>query len=102
MEKTEWEITIDSMMIIGKFFKSNEDYVNVMKVCKIYQQFTQLYHFNPISEFELFENMETQYFYKKEDEVNKIEGMHQYVYWNAVDYEKSKNGKANEVFRIIE
>ena len=34
--KNKWEITIDVMMIIGKYFKSSKDYVNIMKVCKRY------------------------------------------------------------------
>ena len=34
MIKSKWEITIDVMMIIGKYFKSNNDYINVMKVNK--------------------------------------------------------------------
>ena len=49
-----------------------------MKVCKRYQELTQIYHFNPISECELFENMETRYFYSP-TYVKKY-GLHQYVY----------------------
>ena len=30
--KMKWEITIDSMMIIGKYFTTNEDFINIMKV----------------------------------------------------------------------
>ena len=61
--KKKWEITIDIMMIIGKYFKSNNDYLNVMRLSKIYEKLTQTYHFNPISDFSLFENIETQYLY---------------------------------------
>ena len=59
--KEKWEITIDIMMIIGKYFEENEDYVKVMKVAKRYQQLTQMYHFNPNDDTSLFENIETQY-----------------------------------------
>ena len=50
--KEKWEIPIDSMMIIGKYFTTNNDFINVMKISKRYQKFTQIYHFNPISEWE--------------------------------------------------
>ena len=35
--KSKWEITMDVMMIIGKYFKKNNDYVNMMKVAKRYR-----------------------------------------------------------------
>ena len=76
--KQKWEITIDVMMIIGKYFKSNNDYINVMRICKRYHQLAQMYHFNPIEDCSIFENMETQYLYSCTDEKRK--GMHQYVY----------------------
>ena len=40
--KEKWEITIDVMMIIGKYFEENNDYINVMKVAKRYQQLKQM------------------------------------------------------------
>ena len=49
--KYKWEITIDVMMIVGKYFETNNDYINVMKVCKRYEQLTQMYHFNPIEDW---------------------------------------------------
>ena len=91
--KSKWEITMDVMMIIGKYFKKNNDYVNMMKVAKRYRDLVSMYHFNPISECELFENMETQYMYNKND-IRKKE-MHQYVYWYVVDYEVFKKRKEN-------
>ena len=66
------------MMIIGKYFKERTDFVNVMKVSKQYHDLVVMYHFNPIGDCELFENMETQYLYECDDK--KKEGMHQYVY----------------------
>ena len=59
-----------------------------------------MYHFNPISDCELFENMETQHFYGK-DEVMQ-EGMYQYIYWYLVDYEVFKNRKDNEIYKRVE
>ena len=37
--KKKWEITIDIMMIIGKYFENCKDYVNVMKSAKKYHDF---------------------------------------------------------------
>ena len=31
-DEMKWKITIDAMLIIGKYFKTNRDYVNVMKL----------------------------------------------------------------------
>ena len=50
---------------------------------------------NPISDFELFNNMETQYLYELED--YKTPGMHQYVYW----YHPDKELEENEVIKPI-
>ena len=69
--KEKWAITLDSIMIIGKYLMSNQDYINVMKVSKKYHDLTQMYHFNPMSDYSLFENMETQHFYSKQKEPKK-------------------------------
>ena len=69
------------MMIIGKYFESNNDFINVMKVSKKYHDLTQMYHFNPISDYSLFENMETQYFYTDYDVMKKKKGMEKYICW---------------------
>ena len=34
--KEKWEITIDALLIIGKYFETSIDYVNVMKTPKGY------------------------------------------------------------------
>ena len=73
------------MMIIGKFFKTCNDYINIMKVCKRYEQLTQMYHFNPISDISLFENMETQYLYNEKDNRYRKE-FKRHVYWYEVKY----------------
>ena len=115
VSKEKWEITIDAMLIIGKYFEENEDYVNVMRVSKKYRDLVSMYHFNPIEDCSLFENMESQYFYSKPKDKSwlttimgyfgyggKKSGMHQYVYWYPVDYEMFKNKKENEIFKIVE
>ena len=47
--KDKWEITIYEMTIIGKYFKSNNDFINIMKVNKKYKELVAMYHFNPIN-----------------------------------------------------
>ena len=36
--KEKQEITIDAMMIVGKYLETNNDMINVMKVTKKYNQ----------------------------------------------------------------
>ena len=62
-----------------------------MKVCKRYHDLVKMYHFNPINDWELFENMETQYLYGPKDV--KKPRMHQYVYW----YNPDKKLKKDEI-----
>ena len=70
------------MLIVGKYFLENNDFVNIMKVSKKYHDLVSMYYFNPISDCSLFENMESQYLYEKED-IKRTE-MYQYVYWYEV------------------
>ena len=79
--KDKWEITIDVMMIIGKYFRTNADYINVMKVNEKYKDLTSMYHFNPISDTSLFVNMETQHFYCRFDSMRKKDGIFGCKYW---------------------
>lgn len=100
--ENNYKLSIDFIMIIGKYFKSNSDFINIMKVCKKYKELVLMYKFNPISNIKLFENIETQHFYNKEDIVNKKNGLYRYIYWYLVDYELIKNKKGNEIFKNIE
>ena len=58
----------------SSFDKSNNDFINVMKVCKRYEELVLMYKFNPISDISLFENIQTQHFYNKDVE-NKKDGI---------------------------
>ena len=91
--KEKWQITIDFIMIVGKYFKSSNDFINVMKVCKKYEELVLMYKFNPISDISLFENIQTQHFYNKEDVKNKKDGLFQYINWYLIDYEEYENKK---------
>ena len=75
------ELTLDYMMIIGKYFKSGYDFINVMKLSKRYQDLVSMYHFNPISDTSLFENLETQHFYKNDDLNQILPNKFQYINW---------------------
>ena len=80
---------------------------------KRYKDFVSMYHFNPIRDYSLFENMESQYFYSKPKDKSwlttimgyfgyggKKSGMHQYVYLYPVDYELFTKRKENEVYQF--
>ena len=100
--KKKWELTIDFIMIIGKYLESNSDFINIMKVCKKYRELVLMYKFNPINDISLFENIQTQHFYNENDGYNKKNGMHQYIYWYFIDYKLIKNKKDNEIFKNIQ
>jgi hypothetical protein len=90
-------LTYDFMMIVGKYFETNQDFINLMKVCRSYSDIVSAYHFNPISDTSLFENMETQHFYNKDDVKNKKANEYQYIY-HFGDEKLEQNKKANEIF----
>ena len=89
------ELTLDFMMIVGKYFESNNDFINVMKTNTIYNELAEMYHFNPISDPSLFENMETQHFYNSWDFDEMIPEMYQYVNWTH-NYMSQPNNVINK------
>ena len=93
-------MTVDFIMIIGKYFKRSNDFINVMKVCKRYKELVLMYKFNPISDISLFENIQTQHFYNKEDVENKKDGLYQYIYWCLIDYEEFKKIKKRKMIHL--
>jgi len=97
MGKFTYNLSIDYLMIVGKYFKTNRDFINLMKVNKQYKDLALMYHFNPIGDTSLFENMETQHFYNKDDVKNKEANKYQYIY-HFGDKELQQNKKANEIF----
>ena len=77
------ELTLDFIMIVGKYYESNKDFINTMKINKMYQDLVSMYHFNPISDTILFEKIETQHFYN-DDDLNQIKrGLFQYINWSS-------------------
>lgn len=95
----KWEITIDLMMIIGKYLESNKDFINVMKLNKKFKQLVEMYYMNPISDISLFPNIQTQHFYKEEDVKNKKNNLFQYIYWYDIDYDYLSCKEFNEIFK---
>lgn len=70
-------------MIVGKYFKEPKDYINVMKVSKTYEHLVDMYKFNPIADTSLFPNLQTQYFYRRQDFQTVVPKMYRYVYWGT-------------------
>ena len=97
----KWKITIDVMLIIGKYFTSSLDYINVMKVSKRYHDLTEMYHYNPISDISLFPRMETQHFYSIEDSLNVKSDMIQYIYWFEVDFTTHEKIENKSLYRNL-
>ena len=98
ISKSKWEIDNKLMMIIGRYFKSNSDYINIMKVSKKYQKLVYSYSFNPISECSLFKHMKAQHFYRMNDKKERIMNMEQYIYWYN-DKEAEEKAQPNELFK---
>ena len=104
------ELSIDYIMIVGKYFECESDFINVVKVCRRFHDLIGMYKFNPISNAELFPNIETQHFYYYRDIFYRRRNMFRYVYWiepfmlekymNIIDCERCviKNTFLNKVF----
>ena len=71
-----------------KYFNSNIDFINVMKVSKKNNRLTLMYHFNPIEDCSLFKNMETQHLFKQREKKTKFRTFSELL--------KRKNRKYNE------
>ena len=64
-----------------------------------------MYHFNPISDTSLFDNMGTQHLYNPKDK--NIEGMNRYIYWYTIEelrsvLKKNETIKLGDGYRHIE
>lgn len=77
----DYKLSVDYIMIIGKYFKSNNDFINLIKVNSKFKNLNKMYFFNPISDCSMFKNIQTQHFYKYEDIFYRNRNMYQYVYW---------------------
>ena len=82
------ELTFDFMIIIAKYYQSNNDFINTMKVNKQYKPLVSVYRFNPISDTTLFENIQTQHIYNKNDINNLLPNKFRYINWTKDYYYK--------------
>ena len=96
--KGKSEITIDFMMIIGKYYNNPQDFINTMKTNSKYKDLVSMYHFNPISEVDLFDNIETQHFYNKNDIKLEKDNLYKYIYWFK-DKDLERNKRSNQIFK---
>ena len=91
------------MQIICKYFRCSTDFTNIMKVCKKYKQLVQSLHFNPIRltklNFNLFENIETQYIFTKYDFI--LPEFVKKIVMYRVNYKDVKNN-TTDVFKNVE
>ena len=94
--KHDFHLSVDYIMIVGKYFKTSQDFINIMKVNKKYNQLVEMYKYNPISDCSIFPNIETQHFYKKTDLRNVLPRMYRYIYWGELNkYNKAPIKNAN-------
>jgi len=86
VKDNKFNLTIDFIMIVGKYLNSNNDFINLMKVSKKYEELVLMYKFNPISDISLFKNIQTQHFYKRKDLKHKKPNLYQYIHWYDVPF----------------
>ncbi|ELP94510.1 hypothetical protein EIN_209190 [Entamoeba invadens IP1] len=78
-----------SLMIVSKYFKTMNDFINMVHVCKKYGEIPSMFHYNPIplkNKKKFFPNIETLYLYNKSDK--KIPGYFKYFYDYKVSYQQ--------------
>ncbi|KAL7720015.1 Leucine rich repeat protein [Entamoeba marina] len=73
-----------SMLIVGKYFQSKNDYFNIIQVSHKFHDLIEKYRFNPISDANIFPRIETQHLYTSSDV--KLPNIHQYIYWKSLNY----------------
>lgn len=91
----KWKLSIDFIMIISKYFITNKDFINIIKVCKKYKELLELFKFNPISNPILFSNIQTQYFYNNQDFIYALPNMYRYIYFG--EFNKYQINKIKEI-----
>ena len=101
MNGNDPNLTIDLIMIVGKYFQTAQDFINLMKVRRCYKILVEMYRYNPISDATLFKNIQTQHIYTEDDDNNRIDGMFRYVIHREVDQFTFFNRKDNEVYKNV-
>lgn len=85
------------MMIVGKYFESESDYLNMSMINSKFKDVNKMYHYNPIpiNSKKIFENIETQYLYSTKD--NKLD-VENYIHYEQARFEI---GRTNDVYKNI-
>lgn len=61
------KLSLFDICIIGKYFITSNDFINLIKVSKKYRELCDVYHYNPIREYKMFPNINTLYIYDIND-----------------------------------
>ena len=73
------KLDVGDLHEIGKYFDSPRDFVNLIRTNRKFKYLITYYKYNPISDYEIFDSMQTQHIYKEEDLYNVKDYMHEYV-----------------------
>ena len=98
-QPTTSKLEVEILSYIGKYFVSNNDFINMMKVSKKYKSLVSLYKYNPIDDYRLFANMEEQHVYSNEFNQKRRRGMKKYIQWKKQWDKNKKDAKNEEVKR---
>ena len=90
-----YKIDYAHAMIILKYFRTSNDYINFIKVNKKYKDILESFKFNPIGNPELFPNIETQHFYNNNDFIYALPQMYRYLYWG--EFTKEQETKIKKI-----
>ncbi|KAL7711938.1 Leucine rich repeat containing protein BspA family protein [Entamoeba marina] len=79
-----------SALICSKYFKTEDDFVNLICVNSKFKETTEKLRFNPISidSLKLFPKIQTQYLYSKDDIMINSKQIGMYEIWYIIDYEE--------------
>ena len=79
----DYRLTIDIIMIVGKYLETPKDFINLIRMTKKYSELVDMYKMNPISDWSIFPNIETQHFYNLNDLMYAKRNLYRYVYWKT-------------------
>lgn len=86
MNSDSYLFTVDFAVMIGRYFETPQDFINMMKVNKKFKDLVTIYRYNPISNPDLFVNIQTQHFYELDDlEKYSVKGKTIYTFWKYDD-----------------
>ncbi|KAL7720470.1 Leucine rich repeat containing protein BspA family protein [Entamoeba marina] len=80
-----------SLLIVTKYFKTQNDFINIICVCKKFKETTEKLRYNPISvsTLKLFPKIQTQYLYHEDDKIiKKPNQIKKYEIWYEMSYEQ--------------